>query len=332
MPHRNDPLGRHPVLRSKAIRDVESYLSAAHGAIVDVSNPAEFNFVANRYDLPNSQLWFYSFGTPVTVDMTGGDFYRIQFHYKGGSDVEIGGHTYEVTPHQAVVSAPPLRLHCGPNLQSMVLRISRSSVMKKLSTLIEKPLIRPLEFITSFDSTAPRSRSLKQIFDFLISNVNTVVGIPSLVLPDLEQSLIAALLCSCIHNYTNLLFDQPASAAPWQVRRVEDYIEANWNKMITIEDIVDISGSSARSIFRAFKESRGYSPMAFVKQVRLRHAQEALLDANEAMTVTQVALACGFSDLGRFSKSYGEAFGELPSETLKRRRQNSHAETLKNAP
>ena len=40
--------------------------------------------------------------------------------------------------------------------------------------------------------------------------------------------------------------------------------------------------------------------------------------ANQATTVMDVALACGFGDHGRFSKAYRDRFGELPSAMLAR--------------
>jgi len=57
--------------------------------------------------------------------------------------------------------------------------------------------------------------------------------------------------------------------------------------------------------------------MTFVRQVRLRHAQEMLMRASPETTVTSVAYACGFSNLGHFAKYYHAAFGEHPSATLK---------------
>ncbi|WP_428140812.1 helix-turn-helix domain-containing protein [Bradyrhizobium sp.] len=37
-----------------------------------------------------------------------------------------------------------------------------------------------------------------------------------------------------------------------------------------------------------------------------------------AASVTAVAFACGFFSLGHFSRAYRDAFGELPSETIRR--------------
>jgi len=51
--------------------------------------------------------------------------------------------------------------------------------------------------------------------------------------------------------------------------------------------------------------------------LRLSHAREALLAADRKLTtVTKVAAAFGFGELGRFSVEYRKAFGESPSQTL----------------
>jgi AraC-like DNA-binding protein len=74
----------------------------------------------------------------------------------------------------------------------------------------------------------------------------------------------------------------------------------------------------ARSIFQSFREGRGYSPMSFLKQVRLRHAREMLAKPVSNTLVTSVSFACGFGNLGRFANDYQKVFGETPSETLNR--------------
>jgi transcriptional regulator GlxA family with amidase domain len=104
----------------------------------------------------------------------------------------------------------------------------------------------------------------------------------------------------------------------WQVRRAEAYIETHWNEPITITRLAHATAASARSIFYHFKTSRGQSPMSFVKQVRLDHAREMLESSGISRSVTQIAVDCGFGNLGHFAGDYFKRFGERPSETLKR--------------
>ncbi len=157
--------------------------------------------------------------------------------------------------------------------------------------------------------------------ELLTQTLDTVgTKFPALAIAEFEHAMIVTFLCANRHNYSHLLERQPSDSAPWQVRRAEEYIEANWDRPISVEDVAAVTGASARSIFRAFQQSRGYSPLAFVKQVRLRHARDMLNLADVTTTVTDVAFACGFSDLGRFSKDYRETFDELPSQTLHRAR------------
>src|SRR5579863_3903232 len=104
----------------------------------------------------------------------------------------------------------------------------------------------------------------------------------------------------------------------WQARRVEQYIETHWDQPITIEILACATAASARSIFHHFRNCRGQSPMAFLKQVRLQHAKEMLERTDLNRSVTDTAIACGFGNLGHFAGDYFKRYGEHPSDTLKR--------------
>jgi transcriptional regulator GlxA family with amidase domain len=59
------------------------------------------------------------------------------------------------------------------------------------------------------------------------------------------------------------------------------------------------------------------TPMAFLRLVRLRRAQEALLRADPAsMTVTEIAISCGFGHMGEFASLHRRTFGETPKQAL----------------
>ena len=55
-------------------------------------------------------------------------------------------------------------------------------------------------------------------------------------------------------------------------------------------------------------------PMRFLRDRRLDHARAEILRRPGAR-VTDIAVECGFSHLGRFAQQYGARFGEAPSRT-----------------
>ena len=312
------PLSKNSVIRTRNFHEVESFVEGGLRAniIGFPSKPHAFDLQANHYTLKSTDIWFCSYGVPVIIQFPEADYFRIQLHHKGQGATRIGRHEFEISPHQAVISTAPAKIEFGQNFEQKVLRLNRISLAQKITAITGIPLIRPLEFEAAFDTRTPKFKLFQQTFDFIESIIDSSqFEIPALILAELEQTLLASILCSFSNNYSDILNRQSAKIAPWQVCRVEEYIEAHWNQPILIENIVAISGCSARSIFRAFQQHRGYSPMAFAKKIRLQHARKMLLNSEEK-TVTRVALACGFADLGRFSRDYAEAFGELPSRTF----------------
>jgi transcriptional regulator GlxA family with amidase domain len=65
--------------------------------------------------------------------------------------------------------------------------------------------------------------------------------------------------------------------------------------------------------------------MQFVKRLRLGHGRAMLINPTDETSVTRVALACGFGNLGHFAIDYKKAFGESPLVTLNRGRHQSHS-------
>jgi transcriptional regulator GlxA family with amidase domain len=175
-----------------------------------------------------------------------------------------------------------------------------------------------LNFHPAPDSSQPAARMMYGNFMFLVRESDN--DLPPLLLAELEQLVMVSMLHANRHNYSELLTREPIAVAPWQVRRAEEFIEANWNRPLDIEAIAAATGVSVRSLFRSFRQSRGQSPKEFVKQARLHHARRFLQRPDVATTVTDVAFACGFGDLGRFSKDYCKRFHERPSDTLRRAR------------
>ncbi len=107
------------------------------------------------------------------------------------------------------------------------------------------------------------------------------------------------------------------SVAPYTVKRAEAFIHENASRAICLADIADAADTPARTLLSSFRRFRHTSPMAYLRDVRLDRVRERLADRDCTASVTTVALEEGFGHLGRFSREYGERFGEKPSETFR---------------
>ena len=320
---RDPPLGAFPSFRASG-RDAlcESVAFALGAGVVQMAKPtAPFEARGNRCVLPSSELWFCSYGLPITLRFGESDYLRVQIQRAGTATTRVGNSATEVTASQSALSSAEAEVDFGPGYQQIAWRLPQPTLRRALAALIDRPITQRIEFTSALDMTTPRSTGLCSILETLLVNIDTAPpNAAKLLLPELESALVVSLLCTADHTYRDLLDRPVPGAAPWQVYRAESYIEAHWNEPITIQELVSATGASARSIFRAFKKTRGYSPFQFAKQLRLRQASQLLSTAEPPPTVAEVAASCGFGDLSRFSKDFSAAYGEPPSALLNRRK------------
>jgi len=79
------------------------------------------------------------------------------------------------------------------------------------------------------------------------------------------------------------------------------------------------SGVSERTLEYAFRDRFGLTPAALIKARRLATVRTVLGSADPERTgVSDVLGEHGFWHLGQFARDYRQAFGELPSDTLRR--------------
>jgi len=316
-----DPLKRYPIFRTSDSEEFRNAILSRFGATsAEVKSPVGFVARGSLVQLQDIALVHGASSTGVSIDYPETERFRLMTALSGRGEARIGRETTEINANRScIVSAGRASLVTGAGSHGwLTLRIDASAVDRKLATLLGSPKGR-VEFAAGADRDHPQVQGLWQLVRFFAEQLSsTSVQFSPLVLRELEQTITVAFLCAFQHTYTHLLNQDVKDAAPWQVRHVEEYIEAHWNEAITIEGLVDEAGVSARALYRAFGRSRGYSPMAFAKSIRLRHARQMLAAPDADPSVTGVAFACGFANLGHFAKAYQDAFGELPSATLNR--------------
>ena len=316
------PLDSFPIIRSRNIEEVRQAVIGSYGARrFDWPRHAEgFDVRANHWQSQNVGLSYCGYGGPVQLDFPAASFFRQQISIAGSSGLRIGRIEKQVTSEESCVVPPetPIEVAFAPGYEQFVLRIETNSLLNKLAALIGVTPSRKLVFERTTRVNGSGIANIRRLLTFFAGELDSASKVLSPALVELEQALIVSFLCNNAHNYSAFLESGTRPVASWQVRRAEEYIEARWDQPITIEDLARETSSSARSLFRQFKRNRGQSPMAFLKDVRLRHARDMLARTDENPSVTETAVACGFGNLGHFATDYFKRFGERPSDTLKR--------------
>lgn len=213
---------------------------------------------------------------------------------------------------------PHIKRWCSDGRQLFV-KIRQLSVEEALAEMIRRPVAEPISFDPQprrIDTwTASLANVTKLIYNDLDQGSCALVGRHAA--RSAERLMIQLLLETVPSNYSHLI-RAPEAPKPAYVKRAVEYIHAEAGSTVALDDIVAVAGVSVRSLYEGFRRHCGQSPMAYLRAVRLdrAHAELRRGAAEDGVSVTDVALSCGFNHLSKFAKAYRERFGELPSETL----------------
>jgi transcriptional regulator GlxA family with amidase domain len=92
------------------------------------------------------------------------------------------------------------------------------------------------------------------------------------------------------------------------VRRMEESLDRTLSPAVIARDL----GVSQRQLERQFKDQLGRTPVAYHRDLRLDQARRMLTQST--LSVTVIALTCGFGSPSHFAQLYRQRFGKLPTE------------------
>ncbi|MGD1899803.1 MAG: helix-turn-helix domain-containing protein [Phormidesmis sp.] len=127
------------------------------------------------------------------------------------------------------------------------------------------------------------------------------------------ESLGTALAARLAQNYAAsnpLVKSKVSRLAQSQLARLVDYIEANLEQDLSISDLATLTGMSPSHFSRAFKHSVGIAPYQYVLQQRVERAKQLL--KQRAISISEVALACGFANQTHLTKVFRKLAGTTP--------------------
>lgn len=100
--------------------------------------------------------------------------------------------------------------------------------------------------------------------------------------------------------------------------RVMDYIQQNFTRPLTLEELASVGCLSSHHFHRVFKEYVGETIHCHIRRLRLEKAARCLSYGEES--ISQIAVNCGFETASAFARSFRQCFHVTPGEYRKGRR------------
>ena len=322
------PLSRHQLFHSKDVDEAREHVARVfcpHGLSTfgrGASLDARHNSACVHQGV---SLNYVQYGAGVNIDPGYlGDFYLLQIPLRGGASVRCGNQTVEASNQMASLPSPSERLSMrwAPDSPHLIVRFARSVLLRQLESLMQSPVHQPLVFDLGIPLDHPTLAPMLNFVNYLCTTLDATTDLGSLrVAEQAENYMISTLLQATQHNYSEALEEgRRRSLLPRSVRRAQEFLRSKVCEPVSLSDLCEHLGVSARSVQLAFKQHLGMGPMAYLRDLRLDAVHDILRLARSEgrLSVTQVAEEHGFCHMGHFCAHYQTRFGEQASQTLRR--------------
>lgn len=104
-----------------------------------------------------------------------------------------------------------------------------------------------------------------------------------------------------------------------QIETVDAYIRERLSQPILMADLAELLGMSESCFARLFKRATGRTPNCHVLECRVRQAA-AMIESDEGLTLSQIAIRCGFSDQAHMTRIFRRVLDRTPAQYCRQSR------------
>ena len=90
------------------------------------------------------------------------------------------------------------------------------------------------------------------------------------------------------------------------------YINQNFDKVITLADVSKLANMSEAAFSRFFRAKTGMTFIDSLNEIRLGHASRLLIDTTQS--VAEIAYNSGFNNISNFNRIFKKKKGTTPKE------------------
>lgn len=302
-------------LRSGCLKEMQAAVARAYfpHELQQLGREAAPGFV-RTLDLGPLTLGKIRWGADIALDCDyAEDAYEVNIVLSGRLSWTRGSHSWSAGPGEAAVFVPGKHstiTHWDADATVLGIKIGRGALHQHLPAGSAVAGAPEETMPASLDLRTEQGRSW---VSFIRSTAGHVISDPATTaLPAVRDSMVAAITAPMAAFLSPV--EATAPPGPYMIRRVRDAVEQDLCRRWTLDDLAAVSGVGRRRLQQVFREYVEVSPTAWLLRVRLDRAHQLLTAPSGGGSVSEVAYACGFNHLGRFSQEFRGRFGCTPSE------------------
>lgn len=97
-----------------------------------------------------------------------------------------------------------------------------------------------------------------------------------------------------------------------RIEKVFEYMNANFNKEITLAEVAKVANMPEVSFSRFIKKRTGYTFVESLAEIRLGHVSRMLIDTTHS--IAEIAYRCGFNNIANFNRTFKSKKGCTPKD------------------
>lgn len=236
------------------------------------------------------------------------DAIKVLVQLNGRSTFDQGSGRLHLKSNALVIYDPskPYFLMNTTNIEHLVLQIPRVALDERALKRLSQPF-----YLTSIGDA--QSSTLSALIKTSAENAHMLTA-------DMRASVGRSLTCFaqgliCDNFQTDMISTMDNASLLLLRERIKSYVQTRLGDPdLSIEDIGRRMGCSTRYLHKAF-QAEGTTLQRFIWKLRLDYSKEMLMGrAAFGITISEIALNCGFSSSSHFSRLFRQQFDMTPKE------------------
>lgn len=135
-------------------------------------------------------------------------------------------------------------------------------------------------------------------------------GYVNKVMQIFNQEDLCAWISTALNEFIELVYTSQDAKKVRQITPAINYIDANYDKSITLADIARASHLSVSRLAHVFKEQMGITLIDYLTSVRIERAKQLLLATEQSCT--EICFQIGYNNQSYFTRTFKEVVGVPP--------------------